>query len=95
MGAERSVERSKSCATIESGKWVEPANIAFDAEVVQVNDGLTGNRKLANSDPYGEGWMVKVRPKDWAAAKAGSRSGYGGRGAVRGEDGLGPFAKCA
>jgi len=31
---------------------------------------LTGSPRLANSDPYGEGWMVKVRPKDWAAAKA-------------------------
>ena len=31
---------------------------------------LTGTPKLANDDPYGAGWMVKVRPKDWAAAKA-------------------------
>jgi glycine cleavage system H protein len=37
--------------------------------VVEVNDALTGTPKLANSDPYGQGWMVKVRPKDWAAAK--------------------------
>jgi glycine cleavage system H protein len=65
----RSVDAYKSCATIESGKWVGPAKIAFDAEVVQVNDALTANPKLANADPYGEGWMTKVRPKDWTAAK--------------------------
>ena len=65
----RSVDANKSCATIESGKWVGPAKIAFDAEVVQVNDALTANPKLANADPYGEGWMTKVRPKDWTAAK--------------------------
>ena len=39
--------------------------------MVEVNDALTGTPKIANDDPYGEGWMVKVRPKDWAAAKAG------------------------
>ena len=47
-----------------------PAKIAFDAEVVEVNDALTAKPKLANADPYGEGWMVKVKPGDWAAGKA-------------------------
>jgi glycine cleavage system H protein len=69
--AGRSVDAGKSCATVESGKWVGPAKIAFNAEVVEVNDALIATPKLANSDPYSEGWMVKVRPKDWAAAKAG------------------------
>jgi glycine cleavage system H protein len=68
--AGRSVDAGKSCATVESGKWVGPAKIAFSAEVVEINDTLTASPKLANSDPYGEGWMVKVRPKDWGAAKA-------------------------
>jgi glycine cleavage system H protein len=68
--AGRKVESGKSCATVESGKWVGPAKIAFNAEVVEVNDALVGNPKVANADPYGEGWMVKVQPADWAAAKA-------------------------
>jgi glycine cleavage system H protein len=68
--AGRKVDTGKSCATIESGKWVGPAKIAFDAEVVEVNDALTASPKTANSDPYGEGWMLKVRPADWAAGKA-------------------------
>ncbi len=68
--AGRKVEPGKSCATVESGKWVGPAKIAFSAEVAEVNDTLVGNPKLANADPYGEGWMVKVKPTDWAAAKA-------------------------
>ncbi|HVZ53501.1 MAG TPA: glycine cleavage system protein H [Pseudolabrys sp.] len=67
--AGRSVDAGKSCATVESGKWVGPAKIAFDAEVVEVNAELTGSPKLANAEPYGAGWMVKVKPKDWAAAK--------------------------
>ena len=82
----RSVDRGKSCATIESGKWVGPAKIAFDAEVVAVNDALAGSPKIANADPYGEGWMVKVRPKDWAAAKGGLVGWYRGDRSVRGQD---------
>jgi glycine cleavage system H protein len=66
----RSVEEGKSCATIESGKWVGPAKIAFDADVVEANDALEANPPLANSDPYGAGWMVKVKPADVAAATA-------------------------
>jgi glycine cleavage system H protein len=68
--AGRSVQEGKSCATIESGKWVGPAKVAFDAEVVEANNAVAGNPKLANADPYGAGWLVKLRPGDWAAAKA-------------------------
>ena len=68
--AGRKIASGKSCATVESGKWVGPAKIAFDAEVVEVNDALTATPKTANSDPYGEGWMLKVKPDDWAAGKA-------------------------
>lgn len=65
----RKVEAGKSCATIESGKWVGPAKVAFNAEVVEVNDALTADPKIANGDPYGKGWMLKVKPEDWATGK--------------------------
>ena len=68
--AGKSVKAGKSCATIESGKWVGPAKLGFDAEIIEVNEGLQANPKLANTDTYGEGWMVKVRPEDFDAAKA-------------------------
>jgi glycine cleavage system H protein len=73
--AGRSVAAGKSCGTVESGKWVGPAKIAFDAEVAEVNDALEANPKLANSDTYGDGWMLKVKPADWGAAKAGLTPG--------------------
>lgn len=68
--AGRKVAEGKSCATIESGKWVGPAKIAFNAEVVEINEALSADPKIANAEPYGAGWMVKVKPEDWAAAKA-------------------------
>lgn len=66
----KSIAAGKSCATVESGKWVGPAKLGFDAEITAVNDNLVANPKLANSDTYGEGWMVTVKPADYAAAKA-------------------------
>ncbi len=73
--AGRSVQAGKSCATIESGKWVGPAKLAFDAEVTEANLALAASPKLANSDPYGAGWLMKVRPADWMTARAGLVAG--------------------
>lgn len=68
--AGRSVKEGKSCATVESGKWVGPAKIAFDAEILETNEDLAADPKIAGGDPYGAGWMVKAKPDDWDAAKA-------------------------
>ena len=68
--AGRKVEAGKSCATVESGKWVGPAKSAAAGEVVTINSELTAKPSLANADPYGAGWMVILKPDDWAAAKA-------------------------
>jgi glycine cleavage system H protein len=66
----KTIAAGKSIATVESGKWVGPAKVGFTAEIVAVNDDLTANPKLANSEPYESGWMVKVKPEDAEAAKA-------------------------
>lgn len=66
----KTIEAGKSVATVESGKWVGPAKVGFDAEIVAVNDALTATPKLANTDTYGQGWMVRVKPVDPAAAQA-------------------------
>jgi glycine cleavage system H protein len=65
----RGVKAGKSCATIESGKWVGPARAAADGEVVAVNDALVDKPNLANQDPYEIGWMIVLRPEDWDAVK--------------------------
>ncbi len=65
----RSVKAGKSCATVESGKWVGPAKSAAGGEVVEINDNMVSTPSLANSDPYGEGWLVVIKPDDWDAVK--------------------------
>lgn len=93
--AGRKVAEGKSCATVESGKWVGPAKIAFDAEVLEINDQLSDDPKMANSDPYGQGWMVKVRPADWSAAKAGLIPGTEVAGPYEAKMDADSFAGCA
>ncbi len=65
----RSIKAGKSCATIESGKWVGPAKLAFEGEIVEINEALITTPKIANSDPYNEGWLVKVKSETWAEVK--------------------------
>lgn len=57
-------ERMESFGTIEAVKAVSDLFCPFDAEVVEVNAALDDDPSLINSDPYGEGWMVKLRATD-------------------------------
>ena len=47
--------------TIEAVKAVSDLYMPVAGEVVEVNGELDANPALINSDPYGQGWMVKVR----------------------------------
>jgi len=70
----RSVQAGRSCATVESGKWVGPAKSAAGGEVVGVNEALLSNPSLANADPYAA-WLVQLKPDDWDTVKAGLTPG--------------------
>jgi glycine cleavage system H protein len=91
----RTVAAGKSCATIESGKWVGPAKIAFDAEVVEINDALVADPKSGSGDSYGAGWLAKVKPADWAAAKATLTPGSEVAGPYEAKMAADNFAGCA
>ena len=67
--AGRAVEAGKSCATVESGKWVGPAKSAAAGTIVSINSDLVNKPSLANADPYGEGWLVILNPSNWAEVK--------------------------
>lgn len=54
----RDLEAGRSCATIESSKWVGPARIAFDGIVDAINDELIDDPSHLVTDPYGKGWML-------------------------------------
>lgn len=52
--------------TIEAVKTVSDLYMPVDGEVLEVNPALEDAPELVNSDPYGEGWMVRVRVSDSA-----------------------------
>jgi len=66
----KKVKKGKSCATVESGKWVGPAKSPVGGEVVAINDAVSANPGLINQDPYGEGWLVKIKPDNLDEDKA-------------------------
>ncbi len=63
--AGKEIAKDKSCATVESGKWVGPVKTPVTGSVVSVNEAVSNKPGLINKDPYGEGWIVKIKPTDW------------------------------
>ena len=60
------VDQFATFGVVESVKAVSDLFAPVAGEVVAANDGLAGNPELVNSDPYGEGWMLRVRVTDAA-----------------------------
>jgi len=58
-----------SFGTIEAVKAVSDIYTPVAGEVVDVNPRLEGEPSLVNSDPYGEGWMIKLKINPADAAK--------------------------
>ena len=55
------VTANQSYAEVESVKAVSDVFAPLSGEVVAVNDGLSDSPERINDDPYGEGWLVKVK----------------------------------
>lgn len=62
--AGRTLEGSRPFGVVESVKAVSDLFAPIAGEVAAVNEALTGAPELVNSDPYGEGWMVRLRISD-------------------------------
>ena len=59
-----SVTKDESYAEVESVKAVSDVIAPLSGEIVEVNTGLGDTPETINSDPYGEGWLVRVRLSD-------------------------------
>ena len=57
----KEVVQGKAIASIESGKWVGRIYAIVSGEVVEVNEELEDEPTLLNTDPYGDGWVLKIR----------------------------------
>lgn len=74
----KTIAKGRNIATVESGKWVGPVPAPVSGEIVEVNTALSASPSLINSDPYGEGWVARLRPADWDAEAADLVSGAEG-----------------
>ena len=60
------LEAGDSFGTVESVKAVSDLYTPVGGEVVEVNEALDASPEKINEDPYGEGWIVKLRVSDEA-----------------------------
>jgi glycine cleavage system H protein len=59
-----SVESGAVIGELESTKSVSELYCPVSGEVIARNEALESSAELINTDPYGEGWLIKVRPSE-------------------------------
>jgi glycine cleavage system H protein len=62
----RSLNKGAAAAVVESVKAASDVYSPVSGEVVATNDKLSGSPELVNTDPYGEGWLFKLKPSNTA-----------------------------
>ncbi|MCZ8131928.1 MAG: glycine cleavage system protein GcvH [Steroidobacteraceae bacterium] len=68
--AGRSVAAGEACAVVESVKAASDVYSPIPGEVLEGNAGLADAPEKINSDPYGEGWLLKLKPANAADVAA-------------------------
>ncbi|MFW6201842.1 MAG: glycine cleavage system protein GcvH [Gemmatimonadota bacterium] len=63
-GAGDTFSRMDAFGTVEAVKAVSDLYSPVGGEVVEVNEALDQDPSLVNTDPYGEGWMIRLRVED-------------------------------
>ncbi|MBA1240428.1 glycine cleavage system protein H [Pseudomonas kunmingensis] len=63
------IERDRSFGVVEFAKAASSARSPVAGELLAVNEALLQRPALINQDCYGEGWMVRLQPADWAAVR--------------------------
>ena len=58
------LEKESIFGSIEAVKTVSDLFMPLSGEILELNSALEANPELVNSDPYGEGWMVKIKVSD-------------------------------
>jgi len=58
------IDKEEIFCSIEAVKTVSDLFMPLSGELIELNEALDGNPELVNSDPYGEGWMVKLKISD-------------------------------
>tara|TARA_B110000263_G_C15255029_1_gene486054 strand:+ start:622 stop:996 length:375 start_codon:yes stop_codon:yes gene_type:complete len=60
----QSISNGEVFGTVEAVKTVSDLFMPLGGEVIEINEKLESEPELVNNDPYGEGWMVKIKIDD-------------------------------
>lgn len=58
------IKKGESVGTIEAVKTVSDIYAPFSGKVIELNEAIKDSPEVVNSDPYGNGWMLKVEIND-------------------------------
>ena len=61
---DQTLQKDEVFGTVEAVKTVSDLFLPLSGEIIEFNDSLESNPEAVNSDPYGAGWMVKVKVSD-------------------------------
>lgn len=67
---DQTLEQDEVFGTVEAVKTVSDLFLPLSGEIIEFNDALEQEPEKVNTDPYGDGWMVKVKisdPSQWDA----------------------------
>jgi glycine cleavage system H protein len=65
---DQTLAKDEVFGTVEAVKTVSDLFLPLSGEIIEFNDSLESNPEKVNSDPYGDGWMVKVKLSDASEA---------------------------
>ena len=58
---DQSLAKDEVFGTVEAVKTVSDLFLPVAGEIIEFNDSLESNPEIVNTDPYGKGWMIKVK----------------------------------
>ena len=58
------IETKAECAVVESVKAAYDVYMPVSGEIIESNSALGDTPEIVNQDPYGKGWMLKIKPDD-------------------------------
>lgn len=65
---ESALDGGQECAVVESVKAAADIYSPVSGEVIEINEAVIENPQLINQDPYGQGWLFRVRPVESSIA---------------------------
>ena len=67
---DQTLNKDEVFGTVEAVKTVSDLFLPLSGEIIEFNDSLESDPEKVNSDPYGDGWMVKVKISDASEIEA-------------------------